>query len=117
VLEVQFFPCRISHSLEYGWLKVSVPQQLAKGRVWNTEKLHMSELMSTIKPGLVVLFGSGETSASGGKVFERIYGLRLVLVPHWNNDDGGKEVDTTCSSTGACQPKAGSPPKQGLAEG
>ncbi len=37
-----------------------------------SKKTYMSEFMSNIKPGLVVLFGSGETSASGGKVFDRI---------------------------------------------
>ncbi len=62
-------------------------------------------------PGPVVLFGSGETAPVGGPVYEIFkvgedprweegldllgrHGLSLVLVPHWNNADGGKEIDT-----------------------
>ena len=68
-------------------------------------------------PGIVVLFGSGEASPTGVPVYEIFkvgedprweegldlmgrHGLSLVLVPHWNNSDGGKELDTSRSYMG-----------------
>lgn len=30
-----------------------------------------------------------------GLDFFNLYGLRLALIPHWNNQDGGKELDTS----------------------
>ncbi len=35
-----------------------------------------------------------------GLDFFRLYGLRLVIIPHWNNHEGGTELDTSCCFMG-----------------
>lgn len=91
-------------------------RQLRDSRAWHT-------LVARHRLGATLVFASAATTAVGARVlpvyeiykvgeephwrpgldFFGAYGLSLVLIPHWNNAEGGGELDTSRCFMGAAR--------------